>query len=244
MAVAKRQPTRWSATARGRSTPAPRVAIRRLPCGVARAASASAGLRMAAWTSGTTWNRAGTWGAACPRRQSSAPGGLLTVPPDGTISRRRATAGQGGGIACRHVIRAASSGTVLTGAPRRPAFGTLQSTLVGVQPTIAFGPRPSGPGKAAAFSRIALPLRRASVVSTASGSERVETTPRNDARRNRNRFNKGGLWTSDSAQTAFRGSNARKSPPGIAKYELFSPESQGHQAVGSGRVIPHEPLAG
>ena len=63
-------------------------------------------------------------------------------------------------------LRAASSGTGLTGAPRRPALRALQSALVGVQPTMLQGPRPSGPGKAAASSRTALPSTARSVVST------------------------------------------------------------------------------
>ena len=242
--VPKRQPTRLSATARGRCSPAPCAAIRSVSCGAARAATAAFGLRTAAWTSGTTRNRAGTWEAACPHRQSSVPGGLLAVPPDGTTNDRRAAADENDGMACRHAFRAVSSGAGLAGAPRRPAFGTLRSVLVGVQPATAFGAPSRGASKAAASSRFALPLRRASVVSTVSASERVETTPRNDARRNRNRLSERGLWASDSPQTAFRGSDTRKSRPGIAVVQLFSPESQGHQAAGSGRVIPHEPLAG
>ena len=163
---------------------------------------------------------------------------------DGAENRRRATPGRNRGMTCRYRVRAAFSGAGLTGAPRRPALRALQSALVGVQPTTVPGVPSRGAGKAAASSRIALPLRRASVVSTVSASERVETTPRNDACPNPNRFNKGGLWTSDSPQTAFRGSNTRKSRPGIAEGQLFSPDSQGHQAAGSGRVIPSEPLAG
>ncbi len=126
----------------------------------------------------------------------------------------------------------------------RTAWGRVQAPLVGVQPTPVPSAPSRGAGKAAASSRIALPLRRASVVSTVSASERVETTPRKDAGRNRNRFNKGGLWIFNATRTALRGSYTRKSCPGIAEGQLFSPESQGHQAVGSGRVIPHEPLAG
>ena len=67
-----------------------------------------------------------------------------------------------------------------------------------------------GAGKAAAFSRCALPLRRASVVSTVSASERVETTPGNSRRRNCKPLNKGGLWTSNLPQTSFWAKNAKK----------------------------------
>ena len=238
LAVAKTQPTRLSATARGRCLPARAVANRMPLCAARRAASGSGGPCTRAWTFGATRNPAGTWAAACPWRRPWVLGDLRSVPSDGANKGRWATAGLHTGL------RAACSGASLTGAPRRPAFGALHSALVGVQPTTVSGPRPSGPGKAAASSRHALPLRRDRVVSTASASERVETTPRNDARRNRNRFNKGGLWTLDRPQTACRGSNTRKSRPDIAEHQLFSPESQGHQAVGSGRVIPHEPLAG
>ena len=69
--------------------------------------------------------------------------------------------------------RAASSGAGLTGAPGRPAFGALRSALVGVQPTTLYGPRPSGPGKAAASSRSALHLRRAA---SSVPAKRVLTT--------------------------------------------------------------------
>ena len=75
----------------------------------------------------------------------------------------------------------------------RTALRALRSALVGVQPTTVPGVPSRDAGKAAAFSRQALLSRRASVVSTVSASERVETTPRNDAGRNRNPFNKGGL---------------------------------------------------
>ena len=82
------------------------------------------------------------------------------MPPDGAAKGRWATAGLHTGF------RAAFSGAGLTDAPRRPACGALHSALVGVQPTTVSGPRPSGPGKAAAFSRIALPATARSVVST------------------------------------------------------------------------------
>ncbi|MDE0205610.1 MAG: hypothetical protein OXP66_06245, partial [Candidatus Tectomicrobia bacterium] len=79
------------------------------------------------------------------------------MPSDGADKGRWATAG------LKTRLRAACSGAGLTGAPRRPALQALRSALVGVQPTTGYGPRPSGPGKAAASSRYALPARRASV---------------------------------------------------------------------------------
>ena len=101
-----------------------------------------------------------------PWRRQSARGDHSAVPSDGADKDRRATAGRHRGMTCRYPVRAASSGVDLTGAPGRPALGALHSALVGVQPTTVSGPRPSGPGKAAASSRFALHLRRASVVST------------------------------------------------------------------------------
>ena len=95
----------------------------------------------------------------------------------------------------------------------RVARRAPRGARVGVQPARVPGVPSRDAGKAAASSRPALPSRRASVVSTVSASERVETTPRNDARRNRNLFNNGGLWTSDSPRMALRGSNARKRRP-------------------------------
>ena len=244
LAVWNRQPTRLSATAHRTSSPAARATNRGFFYAVQHAASVSFAPYTPAWTSGTTRRPAGTRVAGCPRRRQSARGDLSLVPSDGADNKRRATAGRNRGMTCRYRVRAAFSGTGLTGAPRRPAFGALQSALVGVQPTTVPGVPSRGAGKAAASSRIALPLRRASVVSTVSASERVETTPRNDARRYCNPFNKGGLCNSNWPQTAFRGSNTRKSHPGFAERQLFSPESQGHQAARSGRVIPSEPLAG
>ena len=67
-----------------------------------------------------------------------------------------------------------------------------------------------GAGKAAASSRCALPSRRASVVSTVSASERVETTRESSGCRNYNSLHDRSLRTSYSAQTAFWGRNARK----------------------------------
>ena len=67
-----------------------------------------------------------------------------------------------------------------------------------------------GAGKAAASSRCALPSRRASVVSTVSVSERVETTHESSQRRNLKPLNEGGLWTSDSQKMPFWARNARK----------------------------------
>ena len=113
-----------------------------------------------AWTFGETRSPAGTWAAACLWRRPSVFEGLRTQPSDGANNGRRETAGPHTGL------RAASSGTDLTGAPRGPALRALHSALVGVQPTMLHGPRPSGPGKAAAFSRHALPSTARSVVST------------------------------------------------------------------------------
>ena len=235
--AATRQPTPSNATAHGTSSPAARVANRGLPCAVKTVAGASTAPCTPAWIFGKTRTQAGAWAGGCPWRHRSARGDRSAVPSCGADFHRRATAGQRGGMTCRYPVRAAFSGAAFTGAPRRPA-------PVGVQPTTVPGAPSRGAGKAAASSRFALPLRRDRVVSTVSASERVETTPRKDAGRNRNRFNKGGLWIFNATRTAFRGSNARKSHPGIAEGHPFSPASQGHQAVGSGRVIPHEPLAG
>ena len=157
MGAARSQPTPSNATARRASRPARRVANRTSPCAVRDAAGGSASPRTPAWISGTTGHPAGTWAAACPWRRRWAPGGFPAVPPKGTRNGWRATAGY---------RRAACSGARLTGAPGRPALRALRSALAGVQPATGCGPRPSGPGKAAASSRIALTLRRASVVST------------------------------------------------------------------------------
>ena len=154
------QPTRLTATARRRCLPAGVVANRTPLCAAGRAASGKADSCMPAWTFGTTRSPAGTWAAACPWRRPLAPGGQRNVPSDGADKGRWVTAG------LQTRLRVASSGVGLTGAPRRPACGALHSALVGVQPTTVSGPRPSGPGKAAASSRLALHLRRDSVVST------------------------------------------------------------------------------
>ena len=154
------QPARLNATARGRCSLARRVAIRRPACAAGRAASGSAIPCTHAWTFGETRRLAGAWAAIWPRRRPSVPGGLRTLPSDGANEDRWEIAGLHTGL------RAASSGTGLTGAPRRPALRALHSALVGVQPTRFQGPRPSGPGKAAASSRTALPSTARSVVST------------------------------------------------------------------------------
>ena len=155
------QPARLNATARGRCLLARRVANRRPACAAGRAASGEGAIPCTrAWTFGETRGRAGTWAAVCPWRRPLAHGGQFNVPTDGANRGRRETAGLHDGL------RAASSGTGLTGAPRRPAFRALQSALVGVQPTTLQGPRPSGPGEAAASSRTALPFTARSVVST------------------------------------------------------------------------------
>ena len=67
-----------------------------------------------------------------------------------------------------------------------------------------------GAGKAAAFSRQALPSRRASVVSTVSVSERVETTLGSSRRHSLKPLNVGGLRTSDLHERSFWARNARK----------------------------------
>ena len=79
-----------------------------------------------------------------------------------------------------------------------------------------------GAGKAAASSRCALPSRRASVVSTASASERVETTPLGAGRRNRRLFITGGLWTFDWLRGPLWARNARKRRLRAAEPQLFS----------------------
>ena len=168
------QPTLLTATARGRCLPAGLVANRMPLCAVRRAASGgSARPCTRVWTFGATRKPAGTWAAACPWRRWSARGGLRSVPTEGAHKGRWATAG----LETRLRAATACSGAGLTGAPRRPALRALRSALVGVQPTTGYGPRPSGPGKAAASSRYALPLRRASVVTsakrTATRSERA-----------------------------------------------------------------------
>ena len=67
-----------------------------------------------------------------------------------------------------------------------------------------------GTCKAAAFSRHALQVRRNSVVSTVSVSERVETTPWNVRRCDCKSFNIGGLWISNLPQTSFWAKNAKQ----------------------------------
>ena len=203
------QPAPLTATARGRCLPAGLVANRMPLCAVRRAASGgSARPCTRVWTFGATRKPAGTWAAACPRRRS-ARGGLRSVPTDGAHKGRWATAG----LETRLRAATACGGAGLTGAPGRPALRALRSALVGVQPTTGYGPRPSGPGKAAASSRIALPLRRASVVSTASASDRVETTPWNGGRGNRNCLEKGGLSIPKWPQGPLWGRNAGKRRP-------------------------------
>ena len=95
-------------------------------------------------------------------------------------------------------------------ASSRTALRALPSARVGVQPTTVPGVPSRDAGKAAASSRLALPPRRASVVSTVSVSEQVETTPGNIRRRNCKSLNKGGLWTSDALKRSFWARNARK----------------------------------
>ena len=176
--AARKRGARSSATARGRFSLV-RVAARSgrpCVCGVRHAASGSSARPCTrAWIFGTTRNPAGTWAAACPWRRPSALGDLRSVPSDGANDGRWSTAG----LNLR--LRAASSGAGLTGIPGRLAFGALHSALVGVQPTTVSGPRPSGPGKAAASSRIALHLRRDSVVTSAKRTAKRSERASDDA---------------------------------------------------------------
>jgi len=202
------QPARLNATARGRCLLARRVANRVPRCGVRHAASGgSVRPCTRVWIFGATRKPAGTRAAACRWRRWLAHGGLPTVPSDGADKGRWSTAG----LYTR--LRVASSGADLRGAPGRPALLALGSAIAGVQPARGYRPRPSGPGKEAASSRCALRVRRASVVSTASASERVETTPCNGGRRNRNCLERGGLSIPKWPQGPLWGRNAGKRPP-------------------------------
>ena len=169
LGVTTSQPTPSNATARGRCMPAGLVASRMPLCAARRAASGGSVMPCTrAWTSGETRRAAGTRTAGCQRRRSPAPGGLHSVPSfDGAIMGRWFAAG------LYLDFRAASSGAGLAGASGRPACGAPDGAPVGVQPTTLYGPRPSGPGKAAASSRIALPLRRAA---SSVQAKRVLTT--------------------------------------------------------------------
>ena len=97
----------------------------------------------------------------CLSAASWAPGGLQHVPsPDGAnhgpVGNRRP--------APCSVPRPAAR--TMRAPPGARLSGALHSALVGVQPTRLYGPRPSGPGKAAASSRTALHSTARSVVST------------------------------------------------------------------------------
>ena len=92
----------------------------------------------------------------------------------------------------------------------RTALRALPSALVGVQPTAVPGVPSRDAGKAAASGRLALPSRRASVVSTVSVSEQVETTPGNIRCPYCKPLHKGDLQTSSLPPTSFRARNARK----------------------------------
>ena len=81
-----------------------------------------------------------------------------------------------------------------------------------------------GAVKAAASSRFALTLRRASVVSTANASERVETTPGSSGRRNRNCMNEGGLWSCNAMLAALWANNARKRRVRNGESSTFFPD--------------------
>ena len=141
-------------------------------------------------------------------------------------------------------------------ASSRVARRALPGARVGVQPATVPGVPSRDAGKAAASSRWALPTRRASVVSTVSASERVETTPGDNRRTTCKALNEGDLWASSMAEGPLWGRNARKRRPRNGCTEPFSPDSlaagafarppwnaPGRQAVGSGRVIPDESLA-
>ena len=81
-----------------------------------------------------------------------------------------------------------------------------------------------GAVKAAASSRPALTLRRASVVSTASASERVETTPCGAGRRNGNPLHTGGLWKCNVPFAPPWANNARKRRVRNGEASTFSPD--------------------
>ena len=173
MDAVRLRPTQLNATARRRYLPVRRVAIRGLPRGARRAASGNAGPCMPAGTFGKTRNPAGTWAAVCPWRHPLALGGLHTVPSDGADNDRRANTGPHVGhqptwLPCRVQRHGPFSGAPrrLLAAFSRTALRALQSALVGVQPATVLALRPSNAGKVAVSSRHALPLRRASVVST------------------------------------------------------------------------------
>ena len=107
--------------------------------------------------------------------------GSVSVP---RLPGRRSGAGSGRGVVrpapCRLTARALSgraapalscnaprpAGRVFPAPPQGAMGGVQPHSIAGVQPATGYGPRPSGPGKAAASSRFALPLRRGSVVST------------------------------------------------------------------------------
>ena len=107
--------------------------------------------------------------------------GSVSVP---RLPERRSRAVSGRGVVrsapCRLTARALSGWadpalSCNAARPAAPAFpappqgamgGVQPHSIAGVQPATGYGPRPSGPGKAAASSRFALPLRRGSVVST------------------------------------------------------------------------------
>ena len=92
----------------------------------------------------------------------------------------------------------------------RTALRALPSALVGVQPATVLTPRPGARARRwRSAARPCLP-RRASVVSTVSVSERVETTLGSSRRQNCKPLNKGGLWTSNWQKWLFWAKNARK----------------------------------
>ena len=148
------------------------------------------------------------WLAALGCRQATVParGGVTSPRPESRVQRRDP---------CGRPK--APTGAAFS----RTALRALPSALVGVQPTTVPGVPSRDAGKAAASSRPALPSRRASVVSTVSASERVETTLGNIRRRNCKSLNKGGLWTSDALKGSFWARNARKRGVQNDQCELF-----------------------
>lgn len=95
------------------------------------------------WVAKAAWPvaRGASSGVAEPGSRRLTRGGGVQPPPTRSVRQRR-TFGRR-----PQAPRAASS---------RTGFGALSSAHVGVQPASVSGTRPSGPGKAAAFSRDAL----------------------------------------------------------------------------------------
>jgi len=152
--------------------------------------------------------------------------------PGGTSARQCVGRGLEAAVPCKVTVRALSGRLmpIPSGIALRPAARSSQAppqgvTRCGVQPhgitgaskrpcrrpaDISLGASSRGAGKAAAFSRCALPIRRAGVVSTVSASERVETTLGLSRRQNCKPLNKGGLWIFNAQKMPFWARNARK----------------------------------